>query len=212
MAEEEKQESARRDAILDAALEVFSEVGYERATIKAIAARAGMKSPALLYWYFPSKADIMRGVMSQFMPLVAPSVDHTLLASLPIEVVLRQVASGLIGAYQNNPRLAMSMRLIFGEVMRNADISADVLMAGPTVLLGILRECLRANIARGELRSHDVEVSARMFIGSLIMYSFGTLIVPTIGEGLPSSEAYIDAVVSNLLDGLRVPPESNLQG
>ncbi|MBE2268218.1 MAG: TetR/AcrR family transcriptional regulator [Anaerolinea sp.] len=197
------QEPGKREAILEAALEVFAEVGYERATIKAIAARAGLKSPALLYWYFPSKADIMRAVMTRHMPLTEPTIDHALITSLPIELVLRQIAGGMLHAYDTDPRVALSMRLIFAEIVRQSEDSMDVLLAGPAVLLNLLRECLKASIERGELRPHDFEVSARMFMGSLIVYVLGTAVVPVMGVGLPSSAAFVEALISNLLDGLR---------
>lgn len=47
----------RLNAILDAAGEVFSEMGYDEATTNAIAARAGV-SPGSLYQFFPNKAAI----------------------------------------------------------------------------------------------------------------------------------------------------------
>lgn len=205
MSDEEVQ--SKREAILDAALEVFAAVGYERATIKAIAARAGMKSPALLYWYFPSKADIMRGVMSRFVPLIAPSADTHFLVNLPTEQFLRMFGGGLLAAYAANPKMALAFRLIFAEIMREASSSSEVLQAGPALLLGLLRENLKANIAAGRLRSHDVEVSSRMFIAALIIYILGTTVVPSMGEGLPPHADYTDAVIANLLDGLRPPKD-----
>lgn len=46
-----------RGEILAAAREVFSEVGYDRATIRAIANKAGV-DPALIYHYFAAKDDL----------------------------------------------------------------------------------------------------------------------------------------------------------
>jgi AcrR family transcriptional regulator len=47
----------RRQAIMQAALKVFGEVGYERASMTEIAARVGF-SKATIYSYFPSKEDL----------------------------------------------------------------------------------------------------------------------------------------------------------
>lgn len=46
-----------RGEIVNAAREVFSDVGYDRATIRAIATRAGV-DPALIYHYFDAKDDL----------------------------------------------------------------------------------------------------------------------------------------------------------
>ncbi|MBL8134270.1 MAG: TetR/AcrR family transcriptional regulator [Anaerolineae bacterium] len=198
--------SARREAILDAALEVFAEVGYTRATIKAIAQRAGIKSPALLYWYFPGKADLMRGVIARIMPPVAPDADLSVLTAQPIALTLRLVATALLTAYQRPP-LVNAFKVILAELLYNQDENTDVLMAGPGATLGVLRRCLEAAVARGELRPHNIEVSMRMFIGSLIIYILGTVVVPVLGAGLPATDEYITALISQLLDGLRTEKE-----
>lgn len=46
-----------REAILQSAREGFAEAGYERATIRSIASRAGV-DPALVYHHFGSKQDL----------------------------------------------------------------------------------------------------------------------------------------------------------
>jgi TetR/AcrR family transcriptional regulator len=55
-----------REAILDAALEVFSQHGFRGATVDMIASQAGLSKPNLLY-YFPSKEDIHVTLLSQLM-------------------------------------------------------------------------------------------------------------------------------------------------
>jgi TetR/AcrR family transcriptional regulator len=55
-----------REAILDAALEVFSQHGFRGATVDMIAGQAGLSKPNLLY-YFPSKEDIHVTLLSQLM-------------------------------------------------------------------------------------------------------------------------------------------------
>ena len=52
----------RRDAILEAALELFAERGYRGATLAAIARRAGLTQQGLLH-YFPSKENLLAEVL-----------------------------------------------------------------------------------------------------------------------------------------------------
>ena len=49
--------AARREAILEEALRLFEENGYERATMSELTRRLG-GSKATLYGYFPSKQDL----------------------------------------------------------------------------------------------------------------------------------------------------------
>lgn len=51
-------ESGARDAILAAARALFAEAGYERASIRAIARRAGV-DPALVHHYFGTKDELL---------------------------------------------------------------------------------------------------------------------------------------------------------
>ncbi len=52
----------RREILLNAAADVFCDVGYERASMDAIAMRAGL-SKATIYGYFKSKDDLFSGAM-----------------------------------------------------------------------------------------------------------------------------------------------------
>ena len=47
-----------RRAVLDAARELFAELGFERTTMRAVAARAGV-DPALIYHYFADKDGLL---------------------------------------------------------------------------------------------------------------------------------------------------------
>ena len=50
--------TSTRPAILTAARELFAEVGYERATIRRIAARAGV-NPAMVHHFYGTKDDLL---------------------------------------------------------------------------------------------------------------------------------------------------------
>jgi len=53
-----------RQEILDAAAEVFTEVGFKAASVKAIAEKVGIKAPSL-YTHFKSKNQILYTVLSE---------------------------------------------------------------------------------------------------------------------------------------------------
>jgi AcrR family transcriptional regulator len=51
-------DSSTRERILDIALELFTEQGYERTSLRQIAERLGF-SKAAIYYHFASKEDIL---------------------------------------------------------------------------------------------------------------------------------------------------------
>ncbi|WP_120493813.1 TetR/AcrR family transcriptional regulator [Microbacterium phyllosphaerae] len=55
---------ARRQEILDAAFEVFSEKGYERGSVRDIADRVGMSHTAVLF-HFKTKVDLLAAVLEE---------------------------------------------------------------------------------------------------------------------------------------------------
>jgi AcrR family transcriptional regulator len=55
---EESEHAGTRERILDVALDLFVEKGYEQTSLREIAERLGV-TKAALYYHFPSKADIL---------------------------------------------------------------------------------------------------------------------------------------------------------
>ncbi|MBO5038340.1 MAG: TetR family transcriptional regulator [Alphaproteobacteria bacterium] len=55
-----------RLAVLESALDVFSDKGYAKATFDEIAARAGFTKGAV-YWYFRNKADLVAALILEYV-------------------------------------------------------------------------------------------------------------------------------------------------
>ncbi len=54
-----------RQAVIESALDVFSDKGYAKATFDEIAARAGFTKGAV-YWYFRNKADLVAALIIEY--------------------------------------------------------------------------------------------------------------------------------------------------
>ena len=59
-------QTRNREVILHAALEVFSSAGFRGATLDAVASKAGLSKPNLLY-YFPSKEAVHNALLTQLL-------------------------------------------------------------------------------------------------------------------------------------------------
>ncbi len=55
-----------RQAVIESALDVFSEKGFAKATFDEIALRAGFTKGAV-YWYFRNKADLVSALIVEYM-------------------------------------------------------------------------------------------------------------------------------------------------
>ena len=195
-------ESDRRQAILDAAFEEFSTKGFQGATIKSIARAAGVRSPALLYWYFPTKEDLFQAVLGQHAPILQVVLDPGSLRDRPPEEVLPLLARAYLATADTvaNQRL---LRLLVSEALRRPEI-ADML--GKRLIdrvLGFLKGYLAHQIALGRLRPHDVRASARAFIGTLLPQIVGKVAIPALAADGLTDEEHIATVVAIFLAGLR---------
>ena len=65
---------AKRQQILDAALKMFEESGYEKTTMRGIAERAGI-SLGSAYYYFKSKEQLIQGFYYRLHDLLAERED-----------------------------------------------------------------------------------------------------------------------------------------
>src|SRR3954451_3348741 len=83
-----------REAIAQAARAAFAEVGYDGASVRAIARAAGV-DPSLVLHFYGSKEALFREVM-QLPPMVASAMAA--LADVPRAEVARRLAELVVGA------------------------------------------------------------------------------------------------------------------
>jgi AcrR family transcriptional regulator len=107
-------------AILQAAAELFAQLGYARTTTNKIAERAGV-SVGSLYQYFPNKDCLLASLLEQHHADVDEVVGATLrrLADVatPLEDCLRQFLTELMSLHERDPALTKALS---AEVLRES--------------------------------------------------------------------------------------------
>ena len=96
-----------RRAVLDAARELFAERGFERTTMRAVAARAGV-DPALIYHYFGDKDGLL------FAALQPPEDAATVFAGLAsaTDRTGEELVRRLVGLWEERPEIREQMAAI----------------------------------------------------------------------------------------------------
>ena len=199
---DQSEEQDRREQIIKAAIQVFAEHGYHKATIKQIAKAAKLKSPALIYWYFKDKDDLAHAVLMRLIPVLQQVADPAALMELPPETVLTMFGRTFFSAF-NNPDTPRLMRIFISEALRTPDVIAPLVEGGLMVALKFMRDYLQHQTDLGRLRPHDPDVTARSFVGTLMIYAISTQILPVLGADLPDSDRYLQQIIDVFLDGLR---------
>jgi AcrR family transcriptional regulator len=103
-----KKSEETRTRILEAALAVFRERGFERATMREIATEAGMAVGAA-YYYFDSKDAIVMAFYERSQNEIQPRLDALLDKSRTLEARLRAIISIKFETYGPDRRLMRAL-------------------------------------------------------------------------------------------------------
>ena len=162
----------RRQAIIQAAAEVFVRHGYLGATTDEVAARASV-SKQTLYKHFGDKqhlfAEIILDTTVQLVDGLSDAVASTLQDAQDVRQALRDVANGWVrGLLQ--PEVLRLRRLVIAEADRFPEVGRAWFDRGFERTLVILGEAMRRLADRGLLHNlSDPTLAAYQFAG-LVMY------------------------------------------
>jgi TetR/AcrR family transcriptional regulator len=138
-----RNQRAKTEAILAAALDVFSAQGFNGATLDAIADAAGLSKPNLLY-YFPSKEAVHRTLLERLLDTWLDPLRRLDPAGEPLAEISAYVRRKLRMS-RDYPR---ESRIFANEVLQGAPHIADTL-SGP--LRTLVDE--KAEVIRGWARA-----------------------------------------------------------
>jgi AcrR family transcriptional regulator len=145
-----------RAKVLAAARRLFSESGYEGATIRDIAAEAGMSTGAV-FANFTDKSDLFREIMSADMASLAEAMREAAGRGRGVEDVLLKMFTAGYAFYKGQLPLARAAFSVSwtpqdGPVLRNAPQVGS--------LQELITEQLAFGVQRGEL-SQEAEIKLR---------------------------------------------------
>jgi TetR/AcrR family transcriptional regulator len=183
-------------------LRVFAEKGFKGATLKGIAREAGIKSPALIYWYFKDKEALFRAVAEESSPVVRwAAAPGALMERLPDEV-LPLVANSYFDTF-DDPAVVRVLRILLSEAALDPEGGGQPFAGSQRNVLDFFTAYLERQVELGRLKRHDPESAARAFFGTLVVYVLNREIFTQLKEGLPERERYVRSTVALFLDGLR---------
>ena len=156
---------ARRQAFLNAAREVFFELGYEAASVNDVVARAG-GSLATLYSQFGSKEGLFQAVVRDQFERLRQDITTEGVQSLPLEQGLVIVGEQSLQVMLQPENLAFN-RLLVNEGRKFPELVQRMAVTGPgDVRHGIVRYLRERSRADGH-PIDDPEGAAQYFIALL---------------------------------------------
>jgi TetR/AcrR family transcriptional regulator, fatty acid metabolism regulator protein len=187
----------KRRQILDAAVRVFAEQGYETARVGDIAQEAGV-AYGLVYHYFDSKNAVLEAVFGEAWERLLSALGQAERAggdaaeqlSLAIRIVLR--------AWRDDPDL---VRLLVREVMRSPAIQDELDQIGQA--FAIFQRIVEQGQRNGEFRREvDARLAAFFVYGALDEILTGW-VLGTLPDDPATQAAAEREVVATCVGGLR---------
>ncbi|MCX7682001.1 MAG: TetR/AcrR family transcriptional regulator [Anaerolineae bacterium] len=191
----------RRTQILEAAAAVLGEKGYERATMKEIAAHAGI-APGTIYLYFKNKRELLLAIADA---LITQQVDQALAEAT-------QDTAGYIAAVlRDRIRFAREnqafLQALVAEIWTDRELRERFFtqIIGPVLASGA--QYLQAQVAADRLRPCRVEIVVTAVAGSIVILSALRALMPE--QLLPgiSDDELVEELTRLYLYGLLPRPE-----
>lgn len=183
-----------REALVEAAHELFMERDYDQVSTEEILQRSGVSRGAL-YHHFPSKLDLFRAVFEASERRVIERIAaRASSAESPFEALL-----GGAMAYLRQCETDAELRRI-GLTQSRAVLGWEGWRSAATELgIGMTLAAVTAAIEAGELAPNEPEATALILLGALIEAAM--LIV--VADDQAAARERSEAVIVDLLEGLR---------
>ena len=196
---------ARPEEILSAALQVFGEEGFARATLDRVAERAGV-CKGTLYLYFDSKEELFRGMVRGKCGVVLAKAEERLrtfqgTATEALELFIRSMWDEV-----RCTEMASIVRLVHAELGHFPELARFHFDEVIVRTRSLVRSVLDRGIASGEFRPEARAYAARaipalLVQGALHQRGFGCYDPEAI-----SDEELVEGVIDLVLHGVRNRP------
>jgi AcrR family transcriptional regulator len=189
----------RREQIAEAAMRVFAQKGYMRATNKDIAREAGITT-GLIYHYFDSKEALLKALVEMRSPVHLTRALSPQMLALPPETLIRYLMLQMLEIAESE-QFVQLLRVFLPETIHNPSLSA---LGLPSYQEGtkFLEDYLATKMESGELRRGDPAITAQALMSAVMGFVLRRQILRDPSALQYSHEQIIDGVVGTALHGL----------
>ena len=188
----ERERERAREEILEAAAHVFAQAGYDKSSMKDIAARAGI-SVGMLYNHFRGKDDIFKAILDRYVNgMHERGKENCAGIDIPLEQLRCRIRSAIEFYWENR-----NLVLIY---LRMNPIKFEVQASGwEHTTRSTVEDLLKEAMKRGELTDDDPKALAALIVGSIhrLLYMYAS---EENEEAIQSIPGIIDRIVLKPLE------------
>ena len=194
----------RREAILNAAIEVFAQKGFHHARVSDVA-RAAKVADGTIYLYFKSKDDLLISLFEEKMQQIVESFREAVCCEELARDRLKRFVELHLNMTADHPTLAEVLTV---ELRQSAKFMREYKAPQFAAYLNLLGEVITYGQERGEIdQAVDPSVARRIIFGALDELSLYWVSAkrPAAGAG-PHVEQAVDTMWRFCSQGLFTPP------
>jgi TetR/AcrR family fatty acid metabolism transcriptional regulator len=195
----------RKDRIMDAALRIFAEKGFQNATITEISKEAGV-SEATIYEYFGTKEDLLFAIPEKISHETFEKSSKVIPYIKGVEEKIRAILLFYVQLYQSNPHYSALVLLQLMSNKRFRQTPAHALIRRSS---HVLLDCIREGIEEGTFKKD----SNPYLIRSMLMGAIEHLFIHWHMQGMPKRKTSIadmlDPLIEIILNGIRAKKEES---
>lgn len=203
----------RPQSLLDAAIEVFSTVGYRAARLEQVGEAAGV-TKGTIYYYFDDKEDLLTQAVTARVAATYSGIAGVVDAvegGTPekLRAVLRAAWSRW-----THPDTAKMLRLVTGEVrVEFPALFEKAMRTGPLQLMQLVARLLEEGQRRREIAADvDVPAAAQFIIVSMMQQAVFSLDLPERTLRLVEPDRLFEAGIGTILSGVLVRDRAATSG
>jgi len=191
---------ARPDEILDAALSVFTEKGFDAARVDDIAAKADISKGAV-YLYFDSKDALLRGLIEREVAPVAQRLRAIAEAGASEPEKTLKLVIAAASQILNDPKMFATPKLVLSVAARFREIAEFYRKRVIDEAIGAIIALHRSGVASGAFRDADSDTVARLVMGPILVHAMRKHVLGARDRKTPQmrAEAHIDILFNGLI-------------
>ncbi len=189
----------RREQLMEAALRVFAQKGYTRASNKDIAREAGI-TPGLIYHYFENKEALLKAIFEDRSPLRMIRQVPEQALGLPPEQFLRFLVQQMLTVVEDEKFMQL-LRVYLPEAIYNPE-TASMGIGFIAEAVHFVEGYLAGKMESGELCRADPGLVTHLLMGSVMDIALRRQVLRDPLTLQYTQDQIVDSVVSLALRGL----------
>ncbi|MBN1636939.1 MAG: TetR/AcrR family transcriptional regulator [Deltaproteobacteria bacterium] len=189
--------TARKNKIIESALKIFAEKGFQDATISEISKAAGV-SDATVYEYFNTKEELLFTIPEEITEEPVRDMEKIIPFLRGTECKLRAIVQGYMTIYEKNPDYAS---LVMLQLKTNRNFLKTKAYEKIRSIARMLLDCIVEGIENGSFKKDADPYLVR----SMILGTIEHLCIRWQLLGTPSNLIeHVDPLIDIILEGIRL--------